>query len=260
MRIQDSHVLITGGSKGIGAALARRLHGRGARLTLLARPSTELKELSEELDAAQLPVDLMDLDNLDRVVARAEEANGPLDVLVNNAALQLPVPFAELQSAAMRGQMSANLLSPMELMRQTLPGMIERDRGTIMNVSSLAGEFALPNLGCYSISKAGLTKASLDLQRELTKTSIDVQLFLVGSVPGTQLTEVACQDKVVRKLQKLFEAWPALTPDEVAAYMEKDLAKGGNRVHTVPPFAAPMTALRFLPVRIADLVFRSALD
>lgn len=260
MRIRDTHILITGGSKGIGAALARQLHARGAKLTLLARPSKALKEVAEEVDGAQLPIDLMDLDNLDGAVTRAEEQNGPLDVLVNNAAIQLPVPFAELESAAMRGQMSANLLSPMELMRQALPGMIARDKGTIMNVSSLAGEFALPHLGCYSISKAGLTKSSLDLQRELKKTEIDVQLFLVGSVPGTQLTEVACADRVVKKLQKQFEAWPALTPEQVASSMVEDLERGGNKVRTLPRHAAPMTALRFLPVRIADLVFRKALD
>lgn len=260
MTARHPHVLITGGSKGIGAALARRLAARGARLTLLARPSAELKELAEELGGAQLPVDLMDLDNVTGVVARAEEQNGPLDVLVNNAAIQLPGPLSQIDAATMRGQMSANLLAPMELMRQALPGMVARNRGTIANVSSLAGEFALPNLPCYSASKAGLTKASLDLQRELKKTRIGVQLFIVGSVPGTQITQVALADPVIAKLTKQFEAWPSLTPDQVAASMEKDLVKGGNRVHTLPPHAAPLTALRFLPVRIGDLVFRKALD
>lgn len=260
MKVRNPHVLITGGSKGIGAALARRLAARGARLTLVARPSTELKELAEELRGVQLPTDLMDLDNVAGLVARAEEQNGPLDVLVNNAAIQLPGALAKIDAATMLGQMSANLLAPMELMRQALPGMIERNRGTIANVSSLAGEFAMPSLPCYSASKAGLTKASLDLQRELKKTKIGVQLFLVGSVPGTQITQVALADPVVQKLTKQFEAWPSLTPDQVAEYMEKDIVKGGNRVHTLPVHAAPIMGLRMLPVRIGDLVFGKALD
>jgi len=260
MRIRGTHILITGGSKGIGAALARDFAARGARLTLLARPSKELKELAEEVGGAQLPVDLSDVSNLSGVVARAEEQNGPLGVLVNNAAIQLPGGLADLDAAQLLLQLSTNLLAPMELMRQALQGMLERDTGTIMNVSSLAGEFALPHLPCYSAAKAGLTKASLDLQRELRKTGVDVQLFLVGSVPGTQLTKVALADRVVVNLTKMFEAWPALTPEQVATYMVKDLEKGGDKVHTLPPFAAPMTALRFFPVRIADLVFRKALD
>ena len=260
MKVPNPHVLITGGSKGIGAALARRLAARGARLTLLARESTELKELAAELGAAALAVDLMDPANLSGVVARAEEQSGPLDVLVNNAAIQLPGPLYQIDAPTMFGQMTANLLAPMELMRQALPGMRERNRGTIANVSSLAGEFAMPSLPCYSASKAGLTKATLDLQRELKKTKIGVQLFWVGSVPGTQITQVALADPVVQKLTKQFEAWPSLTPDQVAAYMEKDIVKGGNRVHTLPPHAAPIMGLRMLPVRIGDLVFGKALD
>ena len=260
MKVPNPHVLITGGSKGIGAALARRLAARGARLTLVARPSTELKELAEELGGVQLPTDLMDLDNVAGLVARAEEQNGPLDVLVNNAAIQLPGGLAKIDAATMLGQMSANLLAPMELMRQALPGMIERDRGTIANVSSLAGEFAMPSLPCYGASKAALTKASLDLQRELKKTRIGVQLFLVGSVPGTQITQVALADPVVQKLTKQFEAWPSMTPDEVAAVMEKDIVKNRHRVRTLPPHAAPIMGLRMLPVRIGDLVFGKVLD
>lgn len=260
MKVRNPHVLITGGSKGIGAALARRLAARGARLTLVARPSTELKELAEELEGVQLPADLMDLDNVAGLVARAEEQNGPLDVLVNNAAIQLPGALSEIDAVTMRGQMSANLLAPMELMRQALPGMVERNRGTIANVSSLAGEFAVPHLPCYSASKAGLTKATLDLQRELKKTKIGVQLFIVGSVPGTQITQVALADPVVAKLTKQFEAWPSLTPDQVAASMEKDIVKNGHRVRTLPPHAAPIMGLRMLPVRIGDLVFGKALD
>src|SRR5262245_11506274 len=85
--LRGAHVAITGGSKGVGAALARELHARGARLTLLARPSAELETTAKETDAVPLETDLSDYDALLGLVDRVERRNGPLDILINNAAL-----------------------------------------------------------------------------------------------------------------------------------------------------------------------------
>lgn len=259
MQLADTHVLITGGSKGIGAAIARQLHARGARLSLLARPSPELTSLCGELQAQALPCDLGDLANVEGLVEKAEAAFGPLGIHVNNAALQIPGALADLDAATMRQQLNVNFMSPMELTRQAVRGMRDRGSGTVCTVGSLAGEYALPHLPCYGSSKAGLLKMSMDLMREMDGQPIDVCHFLVGAVPGTQLNVLGKEDPVISRMEQIFLKMPTLTPEQVATSIVKRLAKGGDKVVTLPWHAAPLTAIRMIPIHVADSLFRKEL-
>src|SRR5271168_177638 len=99
---RGAHVLITGGSKGIGAAMAREFGRRGARLTLVARASDELEKVAADAGAVALPADLSDLSNVEDLVGRATEANGPIDVLINNAALGMSRHFGTLSADDVR--------------------------------------------------------------------------------------------------------------------------------------------------------------
>lgn len=255
---RGAHVLITGGSKGIGAAMARELGRRGARLTLVARASDELEKVAVDVGAVALTADLSDLGNVEGLVARATEANGPIDVLINNAALGMSRHFGMLSADDVRQCMTTNLLAPMELSRQVLVGMLERDRGTIANISSVAGELAVPHLACYSASKAGLMTFSLDLQRDLKRTNIAVMVFVLGAVPGTQIYHESLQNEVIHAIAQRLEKVSKITPDRVARRVADTIADEKRRaVVTIPGSSAPLIWCRHIPVRLADRFFAS---
>lgn len=259
MDLRDAHVVITGGSKGIGAALARDLAGRGARLTLMARPSDELEKVVADTGGTAVAVDLSDLQSLDGLIGRVEEGNGPVDILVNNAALGMTRHFGTLSADDVRRCMTTNLLAPMELSRQVLPGMLERNRGTIANVSSVVGELAVPHLACYSSSKAGLTMFSMDLQRDVKRSNVAVTAFVLGAVPGTQIYAEGTKNEVIQALASRIEKWAKLSPEKVAQRMAESLADDRRRgVVVIPRSGAPVVRWRQLPVKLGDLVFNSA--
>lgn len=126
MDLTDRRVLITGASRGIGEALARRFAEAGARVALLARNADALRALADELDGTAHPADLADPDVVSGLLERVEADGGPVDVLVNNAALDGGGWFPELDPDEMRDVLQVNLVSVLQLCRQALPGMLDR--------------------------------------------------------------------------------------------------------------------------------------
>jgi len=136
--------LITGASSGLGAEYARQLAERGMDLVLVARDADALAALAAELTAAHgvgceaLAADLVDPDGLARVVARLDDAERPVDMLVNNAGFGLPLAFETNDIADEQRHLDLHVAVPMALMRAALPGMLARHRGRIVNVASVA--------------------------------------------------------------------------------------------------------------------------
>lgn len=252
MNIRQAHVVIVGGSKGVGAALADELAARGARLTLLARPSPELNEVAARTGGVALPVDLSDHGALDGVIARAEAANGPVDAIVNNAAMTTGGPFHELTAEQLRASVTTNLISHMELDRQALAGMVQRRRGMVQVVGSLSAEVSMIRLAAYAPAKAGLAKFAVDLQRELKDFGIGVQVFILGSIPGTQIARSVVGDPVIGFIEKRTGTIGALTPEGVAGRMADRLDRGRSCVRTLPAMAGWITQARLVPVRLID--------
>src|SRR5215208_84424 len=155
MELTGSRVLITGASRGIGEALARRFAASGARVALVARTEPAIKDLAAELGGTAHPADLADRDEVRGLVARVEGDGGPIDVLVNNAGVEQAGSFDRQSAEEVERTFQVNLLTPAELSRQVLPGMLRRGRGHIVNVSSLAGTAIFPGLVAYSSTKAG---------------------------------------------------------------------------------------------------------
>jgi short-subunit dehydrogenase len=255
MHLRDAHVLITGGSKGIGAELARHLHAKGARLTLVARESNELRQMAASVGGVALAVDLSDHEQYEGLLARAEVEQGPLDVVVNNAALGATRHFGTLSSADVRRTLTTNLLAPLELCRQAVRLMVPRGRGAILNVSSIAGEFAVPHLATYGSSKAGLTMFSMDLQRDIRDTGVDVSAFILGSVPDTNIYNEGIKNETTQKLARQLEKFTGLTTDKIARKMVKSLEKDRKGLVTMPGTFAPVVLVRTLPIRLGDLMF-----
>lgn len=254
MDLRGKHVLITGGSKGVGAAMAKEFSRRGARVSLAARPSDELDAVTAATGSTAFAVDLGDFDALDGFIARVEVTNGPLDVLVNNAALVAAGRVDSVSRSDLHGQISVNLLAPMELCRQALPGMLQRGGRTIVNVSSMVAELGIPNLPAYVAAKAGLTKFTLDLQGDLRRSGADVGVLLVvlGEIPGTQINSGFRQDPTVSALADKFAKLPVLSPELVARSVCDRVALRKTSTLVLPRYNAPIVQLRHSPVRLTN--------
>lgn len=177
------HVAITGGSTGIGEAIAREYAAHGARITLVARRKERLDAIAKDFkEAFTIGADLTDFERATGWIAPAEKALGPIDVLVNNAGVQIigPTPGEDI----VKGEdlMRLNVLTPLRLTHALLPGMIERARGTIIDISSVAALAPMPGMYYYNASKGAIANASEGLRGELRGTGVHVLTVYPGPV------------------------------------------------------------------------------
>lgn len=200
--LTGQRVVITGASRGLGVALATRLAAHGARLALVARSAEPLAKLAIDLGGAAYPADLQDLDRLEGLVARIA-ADGPIDVLVNNAGVDLAGRLTELAPEQIRGLFAVNLIAPVLLCRAVIPHMRAQGHGHLVNVSSLAGTNAIPGLGPYSSSKAGLSHFTAALRAELKGTGITTTLAEIGTIESTMTDSVRAHGPSRRALARL---------------------------------------------------------
>lgn len=192
--------LVTGASAGIGEAFARALAGQHYDLVLVARRHDRLEALAKELaerhrvNAVALVADLAEDAELERVIAAV--AGDPPDLLVNNAGFGTVGRFAELEVERELEEIRLNVLALVRLTRAALPGMLDRGRGAIVNVSSLAGESPGPFNATYAATKAYVTSFSESLHEELRGSGVCVQALLPGFT-RTEFQEVAGVDPAI---------------------------------------------------------------
>ena len=134
---------------------------------------------------------------------RVVEAQGPIDVLVNNAGVDFTGALTDLDPLGIRDLIAINLVAPMLLSRAVIPGMRARGRGHIMNVSSLAGTNALPGLAPYSTSKAGLSHFTAALRADYKGTGITTTLAEIGPVESTMMQNLRRYPPTERALTRL---------------------------------------------------------
>jgi uncharacterized protein len=202
LNLDGARVIVTGASRGLGLALAERLARRGARLALVARSATALRELAARLDGAAYPADLALTERLDDLVGRIA-ADGPIDVLINNAGLDLTGPLTDQAPERVRELIMVNLVAPIVLSRAVIPLMCAQGRGHIVNVSSLSGTNALPGLAPYSTSKAGLSHFTASLRAELKGTPVTTTLAEFGPVDSTMMDSLRGHPPTLRALARL---------------------------------------------------------
>lgn len=255
MELKNKHVVITGGSKGIGAALAKELVKYQARLTLIARPSTELHQTAAETGAVAIEADLSDPAVIAELIPRAQEKNGPIDVLINNAGIGHTRHYATLSAEDVRSTITTNLLAPMELSRQVVVGMLRRNSGAILNVSSVTAEFAVPGCTVYASAKAGLTMFSHSLQRDIRASKVNVSVVVLGAVAGTQIYNEGTKSAVVKKLADQLNSVSGITPEEVAQRLVKALLDDRRGGIAVPWSSALPMWIRMIPLKLGDLIF-----
>lgn len=251
--VAGQHAVVTGASKGIGLAITRELIDRGCRVTTVARSAGVLATMAGEMGTNPWTLDLSDLDACANLLERVEDQHGAVDIVVNNAAHPGAGALASIDSRTLRDALTTNLLAPMELSRQAAGLMQPRGEGTIVNVSSVAGELAMRNMSLYAVPKAGLTHLTGYLQRELRGTGVNAMLVFLGEVAGTDLVKSASMDPVVAQVVNRFAALPSLSPEVVASAAVDGIAAGRARV-ILPRFVAPLFYLRRSPSLLTDLL------
>jgi short-subunit dehydrogenase len=170
-----TRILITGASRGIGRALVTELAGRGHAVIATARRVADLDGLPA---AARLPLDVTS----DASVVVAADQAGPIDILVNNAAVSVAATVEDTPSDVALSMFDTNVAGPLRLIQAFLPGMRDRGTGTIVNVSSVAGKAAFPMNGVHAATKSALEAISEALAVEAARFGVRVLVLQLGSV------------------------------------------------------------------------------
>jgi NAD(P)-dependent dehydrogenase (short-subunit alcohol dehydrogenase family) len=179
--------LVTGGSAGIGLAIARALREDGYKLTLAARRPEPLEAAAAELGALAVAANLGDADECVRVVAAHAEHHGGMNVLVNSAGIGFGGSFAEQATKKIDLQLDVNLRATLVITRESLP-MLRESRGQIITLASIAGTIPTPGLAVYGATKAALIAWTSSLNREEAEHGIRATAISPGFV-ATRMTD-----------------------------------------------------------------------
>jgi gluconate 5-dehydrogenase len=195
--LQDEVALVTGAAGGIGRAICRSLLDAGARVALVDRDEAALQDAATELSGgdrvALLAVELTDDEEVGTLPGRVAEQLGAVGILVNNAGVRQIVPFLDLKPADWRHTLDVDLTAPFVLTQAALPGMIERGRGKIVNIASMAGHLAFQNRAAYCAAKAGLMMLTRSVAFEFGSRGIWCNAVAPGVVE-TPMTSAYFQD------------------------------------------------------------------
>ncbi|MBF9044823.1 3-oxoacyl-ACP reductase FabG [Rhodobacterales bacterium HKCCE4037] len=209
--------LVTGASGGIGAAIARALHGAGATVGLSGTRVEPLEALAAELGerAHVLPCNLSDAEAVEALPKAAIAAMGSLDILVNNAGITRDNLFMRMSDEEWQSVLDVNLTSTMRLCRGALRGMMKARWGRIVNISSVVGATGNPGQGNYAASKAGMVGMSKSLAYEVASRGITVNCVAPGFIE-TAMTDKLTDDQKSKILVQI-PAGRMGTPEEIAA-------------------------------------------
>ncbi len=199
-RLDGKTALVTGASGGIGAAIARAMHAQGATVALSGTRRDALDALAAELGerAHVCPADLRDPASADALVAAAEQAAGPLAILVNNAGLTRDGLALRMKDEDWQTVLDVDLTAPFRLARAALRGMLRRRAGRIVGIGSIVGATGNAGQANYAAAKAGLAGLTRALAQEVASRGITVNLIAPGFV-ATAMTgalDAAQRDKL----------------------------------------------------------------
>ncbi|KQP49201.1 SDR family NAD(P)-dependent oxidoreductase [Pseudorhodoferax sp. Leaf274] len=209
------HALVTGGGRGIGAAIARRLVADGLQVTVLGRSLPALAaEDPERLHA--VAADVADAQDVARAVAGAQARFGPVQVLVNNAGQAESAPFLKMDAALWQRMLDVNLSGTMLCTQAVLPGMLAAGWGRIVNVASTAGQVGYAYVSAYCAAKHGVIGLTRALALELAAKGVTVNAVC----PGYTDTDIV-RDSIARVVAKTGR-----TPDAALAEFVKSNPQG----------------------------------
>ncbi len=217
--LTGKNALVTGATGGIGEAIARMFHARGATLAISGRREDKLKELAGALGdrAHVLPCDLADREQVGKLVDQAIAAMGSIDILVNNAGLTKDNLFMVMKDDQWDDVIAVNMTSTFMLMRAAARSMMRAKTGygRIINISSVSGIIGNPGQGNYAASKAGMIGMTKSLAREAASRGITANCIAPGFIK-TAMTDVL-NDKQIAGIMDAIPANTFGTPDDIAS-------------------------------------------
>jgi short-subunit dehydrogenase len=255
MRVAGAHVLLTGATGDIGRRLAVRLAQAGADVTVVARSREALDDVAREVGGRAVTCDLTEQQALRALVARVEGGHRPVDVLVNNAAIEVAAHLADLDADDLDQVVRLNLLAPAELCRQVLPGMLARRHGHLVNISSLAGVATFPGLAAYGATKAGLTHLTSGLRADLRGQPVGTLAVELGPVTSEMMGRIGGHPPTAAAFDRVLRArlLTMLDPDDVARRVVSAVEQGRHHLR-MPRRAAPVAAVTHAPRAVVRAV------
>ncbi len=225
--LANKHALITGASGGIGAAIAKALHGQGATVALSGTRQEALDKLAAELGsrAHVLPCNLSDAAATAELVTRAETAMSAVDILVNNAGLNRDGLMMRMKDEDWQSVIDVDLTAAFRLSRAALKGMAKRRWGRIVNITSIVGAIGNPGQANYAAAKAGLAGMTKALAQEMASRGITANCVAPGFIDTAMTT--ALNEEQRAKLATKIPAGNFGAPADVAAavvYLASDEA------------------------------------
>jgi len=211
-------ILVTGATAGFGAAFARRFVKDGHRVIATGRRLERLADLAAELGENLLPakLDVTDSEAVAGFLETIPEGWREIDVLVNNAGLALGLsPAWESDLAQWDTMVATNITGLIHMTRAILPGMVERNRGTILNLGSVAGSYAYPGGHVYGGTKAFVKQFSLNLRADLVGKNIRVTDIEPGMVQGSEFSKVRFGGDDA-KAAAVYQGTNSLVPEDIA--------------------------------------------
>ncbi|WP_199724857.1 SDR family NAD(P)-dependent oxidoreductase [Noviherbaspirillum saxi] len=227
--LSGKHAVVTGGGRGIGAAIAASLLRQGARLTLLGRSETTLAETASRLEALgridYVCADVADADAVTHAFSKAESLGGTIDILINNAGQAVSAPFVKTDAQLWNRMLAVNLNGCFHCTQAVLPGMLRSGWGRIVNVASTAGLTGYGYVSAYCAAKHGVIGLTRALALELATKGITVNAVCPGYT-DTDMTQETIANIVSKTARSAAEAQAELSmknpqkrlvaPEEVA--------------------------------------------
>lgn len=213
IKLAGAVVAITGGARGIGLESARQFASEGAKVAIGDLDPAAVGAAAEQLGASVsgFPLDVTSRDSFAAFIDAVEAELGPVDVLVNNAGIMPAGPFLEEPDAIIDTQIDVNFRGPITGMRIMLPKMVERRRGHVVNVASMAGKFPVAGLAVYSGTKHAVVGLSSAVRDEISGSGVTISTVMPNAV-NTELTSGLPTERILM-----------LQPEQVAAAIVKSV-------------------------------------
>ncbi|MEO8541329.1 MAG: SDR family oxidoreductase [bacterium] len=219
--------VLTGASRGLGPYMARSLAGEGMNLVLAARSAPELETIAEEIrglgrKAIAVTCDVVSTEDRARLVQAALAEFGRIDVLVNNAGIELTAHFERQPDEEIARVIEVNLTAAMHLARAVLPAMLERKSGHIVNIASLAGKVPVPFSIPYAASKAGLIGFTESFRSEFRKRGVSASVICPGLVSEAGMYKDMQDQSGVKENMLAGTVTPAKVAADVVKAIKRD--------------------------------------
>ncbi|HYB26733.1 MAG TPA: SDR family NAD(P)-dependent oxidoreductase [Solirubrobacteraceae bacterium] len=257
--LSGRRILITGAARGIGAATAKRLHARGARLVLAGIEPDVLARIAAECgDAMAVVCDVRDSDQVEAAVEAAAEHLGGLDVVVANAGVAAQLPLIGGDPEVFERTIEVNLLGVYYTLRAAGPH-IAHPGGYALAISSLAAAVHPPLLGAYSASKAGVEALADSLRIELAPSGARVGVAYFAEL-DTDMVRQGFGTEAARRMSEVGPRRRPVTPVEAGIdAIERGIARRSRRV-VAPRWVSPILPMRMLAQRVVEMATRSSIE